>query len=113
MIKEREGKGWTFVFLGANQDAWATGMGYGMQGGNTLNVASGGDGMRRSFSALSNSTRVYRQSGSAYTPNFFTEDNQTAGAPGPDIDTADLKSGRFSVSKPNLSNTPSSGSKGK
>lgn len=32
MISEREADGWTFIFLGASQDAWATGTSHGLSG---------------------------------------------------------------------------------
>jgi hypothetical protein len=32
MIEAREADGWTFIFLGAKQDAWATGTSYGLSG---------------------------------------------------------------------------------
>lgn len=128
MITEREKDGWLFVFLGANQDAWVTGMGYGMQGGNTLSVASGGVGMREAFASLDVSTRAYRQTGSQYTDSFFSDADKTAGGtPDTTKDVVDgldevsakdlkeifkgVKPGRFQTSKPNLLIKPSSSKK--
>lgn len=36
LVKEHEKEGWTFLFLGANQDAWASGSQIGLAQGNTL-----------------------------------------------------------------------------
>lgn len=33
LIRDRENNGWSFIYLGANQDAWATGQGTGFSGG--------------------------------------------------------------------------------
>lgn len=67
-IKEKEKLGWTFVFMGANQDAWAEGYKIGALQGNTMNFDT--KNMRATFCALSNSTRTWAQSGKQ-TSNFF------------------------------------------
>ena len=36
LITEKQAAGWTFVFLGANQDAWKVGQTFGMAKGNTM-----------------------------------------------------------------------------
>lgn len=41
LIAEREKKGWTFVYLGANQDAWAVGTRMGYSGANTRTYHAG------------------------------------------------------------------------
>lgn len=74
LITEHEEKGWVFVFLGANQDSWGTGISYGMQGGNTLNVADGTSGMSDAFASVSRSTTNYRTQGSGYTATFFEDE---------------------------------------
>jgi hypothetical protein len=56
MIKEKESKGWTMVYLGANQDAWnnASGMGYGKVGTVATYVASDAgvlDGLANTFAS--------------------------------------------------------------
>ena len=56
MIAEREKRGWTFIYLGANQDAWATGHATGFSGGasgQTVNYVSTPSGLR---SAMANVT---------------------------------------------------------
>lgn len=106
LIKEREEFGWIFVFLGANQDAWEAGTGYGIAGGNTLNIADGGVGMVAAFNNLSRSTTMYRTAGSKYTESFFSGDD----GDGNEKDTtplvnADALSGnRSKPSKLNLNN---------
>lgn len=39
LVKDHEEQGWTFIFLGANQDAWETGASMGLSGGNILSYA--------------------------------------------------------------------------
>ncbi len=46
MISERQEADWTFVFLGANQDAYATGRGLGIPRGNISNWESSAEGAR-------------------------------------------------------------------
>ena len=41
LIKDREENQWTFMFLGANIDAFATGAAFGMNAANTANYAMG------------------------------------------------------------------------
>lgn len=40
LIREREADGWTFIYLGANQDAWDAGATYGFSGGATGQTVS-------------------------------------------------------------------------
>jgi Mg-chelatase subunit ChlD len=56
MISERQAKqGWTFVFLGANQDAIEAGGGLGIAAGTSLSYAATPDGVRLSVKSLSTS----------------------------------------------------------
>ena len=77
MISGRDGKGWTFVFLGANQDAWGESSQIGYVQGNTLDIAAGGVGMTAAYDTLSTSTSSYRLAGSAATRAFFKEPETT------------------------------------
>ena len=55
LIKKRQESGWTFVFLGADQDAYQAGGRIGLSVGNTQNFAADGEGNARAFSGLSKS----------------------------------------------------------
>lgn len=57
MIHEREQRGWTFTYLGADQDAWGIGMTIGLQMGNTLSYRSTSPDIM--FSGLKDSTKRY------------------------------------------------------
>jgi len=64
--KELEAKGnWTFVFMGANQDAWATAAQWGISRGNTLNWQASNAGYSSAMKSLSNATVNYAVSMSA------------------------------------------------
>jgi hypothetical protein len=58
LIKEKEDSGWTFVFLGANQDAWAVGRTFGMNHGNTMTYSTAN--MTKTMATLSTATTAYR-----------------------------------------------------
>lgn len=58
LIKDKEAAGWTFVFLGANQDAWAVGQTFGMAKGNTMTYAAGN--VAGAMETLSGATTAYR-----------------------------------------------------
>lgn len=86
MTREREAEGWTFIYLGANQDAWGTGASLGLSGGasgQSVNYASTPKGMR---SALSDVRRrgvgyvgehdTYMASASAESKSSITEDGE-------------------------------------
>mmetsp|Transcript_58457 Transcript_58457/g.173725 ORF Transcript_58457/g.173725 Transcript_58457/m.173725 type:complete len:155 (+) Transcript_58457:829-1293(+) len=55
MVKQRRqgGDGWTFVFLGANQDSYATGNGLSISRGATLNYKADGAGVHAAMADLS------------------------------------------------------------
>jgi len=60
MITLRERGDWTFVFLGADIDAFGEARGIGIGGGRTGNYAQTADGMRMAFSDISSSTAAMR-----------------------------------------------------
>lgn len=70
-IKEKEKLGWTFVFMGANQDAWAEGYKIGALQGNTMNFNT--NNMRATFATLSAGTRTWAKAGGASSKNFFNK----------------------------------------
>jgi Mg-chelatase subunit ChlD len=59
-VTELKERGWTFVFLGANQDSYVTGAHLAMAAGNTANFKASPDGVRASYQGLSRTTREWR-----------------------------------------------------
>lgn len=81
---ELEKKGnWTFVFMGANQDAWATAQQYGFSAGNTLSWTASSAGAKSALRSLAENTVMYASamagggggSGMMNTANFFNGSN--------------------------------------
>lgn len=60
LVGQAEAKGWVFVFLAANQDAFATAAHYGMSGAHAQNFAATGAGMAKGYASVSNTTRALR-----------------------------------------------------
>jgi uncharacterized protein YegL len=60
LVTAAEAKGWAFVFLAANQDAFATAQFYGMSGAHAQNFAASGAGVSQAYAAVSNMTRSLR-----------------------------------------------------
>lgn len=60
MVKDAEAKGWSFVFLAANQDAFATGAMYGFNPAHTQGFAATGVGVQAAYATISNTTRTLR-----------------------------------------------------
>jgi len=58
-IEACKARGWTFVFLGANQDSYATGDGLGVAGGSVSNYDASDGGMREAWGSVSRSTSAY------------------------------------------------------
>lgn len=58
LVSEREADGWTFVFLGANQDAWKVGQQFGMAKGNTMTYST--ENMVGTMDVLAKATTSYR-----------------------------------------------------
>lgn len=67
MIESRQAKGWTFVFLGANQDAWSVGSKFGLAKGQTMSYST--TDMVGTMSTLSAATTAYRGARSMYASN--------------------------------------------
>ncbi len=53
-------QGWTFVFMGANQDSYSTGGGLGFADGSVQDFAATPDSVRDSFAEFSRGTSSYR-----------------------------------------------------
>jgi uncharacterized protein YegL len=89
-IKAREAAGnWTFVYLGADQDAWSAAAHLGFAQGNVAAYDKGATG--RAFSKLAASTRQYSASGSAQTNEFaqlMDDADAAADKPGEDTPTS-------------------------
>lgn len=62
---------WTFVFIGANQDAVLAGTSMGFQSTNSVNYASTNIGTQSAFNAVSKSTTMYRSSIEPQAISFF------------------------------------------
>lgn len=83
MVEECEGKGWTFSYFGANQDAWKVGSTFGIKQGNAVSYdTSNMEGVMRSASmARSAHTKMAKMafaSGESYTSaNYFSDVGQT------------------------------------
>ena len=62
-IEEKKADGWTFVFMGANQDSYAAGGGMGVGTGSISNYRATGAGTRTAFSSASRAASMYRMKG--------------------------------------------------
>lgn len=60
LIKDHEAQGWTFVYLGADHDAWAAGRDIGLSGDNTVQFCRRDTG--QAFDALAEATTAYLSS---------------------------------------------------
>lgn len=77
-IQRLEAQGWTFVYLGANQDAYAEGAGIGVSLDNASGYVADSAGVAATWGNVSSSTRRYRgqvASGTAVS-GFFTDNRQ-------------------------------------
>lgn len=72
-IEEREARGnWTFVYLAANQDAWAVGQSFGISArANTSSYAATGQGTQEAFRRVSASTARYSRGAGGQSVGFF------------------------------------------
>lgn len=68
-IKERETKGWTFVYLGANQDAWANSQSLGLHAGNVMSYDS--SNTYHTMCSLTANTMNFCNSKNRTTTNFW------------------------------------------
>ena len=59
LVKEKEGEGWTFAYLGANQDAWEVGASIGVAGQSTMSYAGTPTGTSVAMAAVTDSTTRY------------------------------------------------------
>lgn len=75
VIKEKEEQGWTFVFMGANIDAFAEAGSWGVAAASTMQYSHTGTSVKRSYDTLSAATTRMR-SVENNTDDFFNEDEQ-------------------------------------
>lgn len=59
LVQDRQNQGWTFAFLGANQDAYAEGARIGLVGGNIQNFDVSGQSIARAYTSVSDATVAY------------------------------------------------------
>ena len=62
LVEAKKREGWTFVFMGANQDAYATGGGMGFDPGSTQNYRGDGIGTRSSWDSVNMAVTGFRSS---------------------------------------------------
>lgn len=78
MITERRKKGWSFLFLGADQDSYASGEAMAMTAGNIANWDKSKDGTAKMWRDVSHSTSEYlkrsRHERRSRNDDVFTED---------------------------------------
>lgn len=77
LIKDREALGWSFIFMGANIDAFAEGGALGVRGAAVMDYAGTAEGNQVAYASLSSNVTRSRVTGTAAT---FNEDEQEAGA---------------------------------
>jgi len=58
---QKEKYSWEFIFLGANQDAFAEAAKIGIDSKDTINFAATNDGIRTAYTNMSDSVRAYRK----------------------------------------------------
>ena len=64
LVKKRQDDGWAFVFMGANQDSYATGGDLGFDPGSTQQFRGDSHGTRASWQSVGRAVRDYRGSDS-------------------------------------------------
>jgi hypothetical protein len=82
LVQAKEADGWTFIYLGANQDAWQVGSSFGLSKGQTMTYSTAN--MAGTMSTLANATTTYRSLRSSgavergtVTKNFFAPDSDS------------------------------------
>ncbi len=73
LIKQFRKENWTFVFLGANQDSWATTANWGLDARNVANYQSTPRGAAIAFMSLAKDTVSYANSNQLSTRKFFSK----------------------------------------
>jgi uncharacterized protein YegL len=73
MIAKREKKNFTFVYIGADQDAWSAGTSLGFQGGSTLSHENSYHGRVGTMRSLGQATNTYKSAGVAQSASFVQD----------------------------------------
>lgn len=73
LVTEKKKEGWTFVFLGADMDAYGASAAIGISKGNTVNYA--GIQTQNAFSRVATASLNYTSRGSTPTEDFFKEND--------------------------------------
>ncbi len=60
LVKKRQDDGWTFVFMGANQDSYAEGDKVGLDDGNIQNYAADSDNVAMAYQSMNRATNEFR-----------------------------------------------------
>jgi len=60
LVEEKKGKGWDFLFLGANIDSFAVGSSFGLTENDTIDFAATAKGLSDSYMQMSTRTVAYR-----------------------------------------------------
>jgi uncharacterized protein with von Willebrand factor type A (vWA) domain len=76
LIKRLQEKEWTFIFLGANQDSWATAQNWGISSMNISNFNATNNGLRCAFNMMASATKGYSAGTSDPLAMFSTADQQ-------------------------------------
>jgi len=90
LLETKEGQGWSTIYLGANQDAWAVGSSLGINSGNVKAYSATVAGIKDDvFASVANATTCYRAAkigakadglGESFTTkSFFAGDTMTEG----------------------------------
>jgi hypothetical protein len=70
MIEEKSDKDWEFIFLAANQDAMETATSLNIKGGNSMNFAASGSGVKGAYAKMSSTVKSYRSSSKSKFDNL-------------------------------------------
>lgn len=85
LVQELEKTGlWSFVFLGANQDSYATAGAVGISVNNTANYVPDSHGTLNAFASVSRGTSAFSMSAQSATSNFFVDNSLNTSASTPD-----------------------------
>jgi len=88
LVRKLKAKGnWTFVFMGANQDAWGNAVKFGFDVGNTMEWASTTEGTTKAFRGLTGASANYCMAmsaaggggGALNSSSFFNNDDKLKG----------------------------------
>lgn len=88
LVKKCEGNGWRFVFLAANQDAFASGASMGVHVNSVSGFQATARGMGQAFNYASASTATFREEANKATMDWAELDKKLAGVPKADAPEA-------------------------